>query len=661
LKTKITLLLLALLIMSNVFASHIVGGNFIITQTGANSYTVKIKVYRDCGPNSMAQMPTNINFGVYNKVTNAQQAQYTTGGPVINPVSLGDNCYTPSNICVQEGVYTININIPNNPQGYYLQTQLYARSTVITNISNSGSTGMSFYAEIPDPAIAGGNSTPDFGPYPSDGYLCVNNTKLLDFGLTDPNGDNLVYSLVEPLNSVGTGNLTSAGPYPAITWQAPYNLTNIVGGSPTMSINPTTGVITAAPTNIGVFVFAVRVEEFRNGIKIGEVRRDVQYQALPCTVDLPPTFINLQASNSVYINNNVCFDVLALDTNGQDTIYLDAFSSTPALIASYTAPVFNSPTYTYSNFQGAGNLTVSTYSVTHTNPGTNHDTINALGVGQIPIRFCFTPVCADLNQTFVLNLISYSLGCNGSDTVSTNVNLNVVSTIPVFNIELQDSTTVKYGDQICFDLFARDSINTTETLFVKPTGSSNFIGNYVPPTTQIVNNQTVNFYTNFLGNDTLYLNNYQNLGNGTGAYVNTAARYCLTADCSTVKEQRYFMNYIAYSTACGSDSVYKEAYLLVEPPKSYFKAIPNVFTPNNDGKNDVFALTGLSDPCEDFLNVLIYNRWGQLVYESNEIDFKWDGKNKNGGAAAEGTYFVIINGVYANKEIQNKYTLTVLR
>jgi gliding motility-associated-like protein len=52
--------------------------------------------------------------------------------------------------------------------------------------------------------------------------------------------------------------------------------------------------------------------------------------------------------------------------------------------------------------------------------------------------------------------------------------------------------------------------------------------------------------------------------------------------------------------------------------------IPNVFTPNGDGANDVFEIYGNKDALR-FVEVKIFNRWGEKVFESNDLNFKWDG------------------------------------
>jgi gliding motility-associated-like protein len=66
--------------------------------------------------------------------------------------------------------------------------------------------------------------------------------------------------------------------------------------------------------------------------------------------------------------------------------------------------------------------------------------------------------------------------------------------------------------------------------------------------------------------------------------------------------------------------------------------IPNVFTPNNDGINDVFTLKSIG---LNFVNALVYDRWGLKMYEWSVLNGGWDGKT-SGTDVPEGTYFYII-------------------
>ncbi len=100
----------------------------------------------------------------------------------------------------------------------------------------------------------------------------------------------------------------------------------------------------------------------------------------------------------------------------------------------------------------------------------------------------------------------------------------------------------------------------------------------------------------------------------------------------------YYYVEVAYgTTGCsGIDSVL----VLYKPCEGVLK-IPNVFTPNNDSKNDTYYIDGLCN-FEDF-HFVIYNRWGKIIYESTEADFKWDGKTNGGTEASEGVYYYVLH------------------
>ncbi|MGA0557269.1 gliding motility-associated C-terminal domain-containing protein [Larkinella sp. VNQ87] len=66
--------------------------------------------------------------------------------------------------------------------------------------------------------------------------------------------------------------------------------------------------------------------------------------------------------------------------------------------------------------------------------------------------------------------------------------------------------------------------------------------------------------------------------------------------------------------------------------------MPNVFTPNNDGRNDVFQPA----QCPRFVEsaeLIILNRWGVKVYQSSNISLQWDGKNNRGQELPGGLYY----------------------
>jgi gliding motility-associated-like protein len=90
-------------------------------------------------------------------------------------------------------------------------------------------------------------------------------------------------------------------------------------------------------------------------------------------------------------------------------------------------------------------------------------------------------------------------------------------------------------------------------------------------------------------------------------------------------------------------------------PSNY--TIPNVFTPNGDGINDCFEPNG-----NDIISfkISILNRWGVTIFDENDVC--WDGRNKSGEKATDGTYFYQLSIHFIDgKKLNTKGTLQLLR
>jgi gliding motility-associated-like protein len=86
--------------------------------------------------------------------------------------------------------------------------------------------------------------------------------------------------------------------------------------------------------------------------------------------------------------------------------------------------------------------------------------------------------------------------------------------------------------------------------------------------------------------------------------------------------------------------------------------LPNVFSPNGDGKNDLFSWV---ENAVKNMQGIIFDRWGKKIYEWEGLNNKWDGKF-NGNEAPEGVYFYVIVGTdILDKSFERKGTVTLLR
>jgi gliding motility-associated-like protein len=74
--------------------------------------------------------------------------------------------------------------------------------------------------------------------------------------------------------------------------------------------------------------------------------------------------------------------------------------------------------------------------------------------------------------------------------------------------------------------------------------------------------------------------------------------------------------------------------------------IPNVFTPNNDNNNDEFSINLSGITVTDY-NLKIYNKWGALMFTSQNSNINWDGRTAAGIKVPAGNYYyvVVINGI----------------
>ena len=87
--------------------------------------------------------------------------------------------------------------------------------------------------------------------------------------------------------------------------------------------------------------------------------------------------------------------------------------------------------------------------------------------------------------------------------------------------------------------------------------------------------------------------------------------------------------------------------------------IPNVFTPNEDGKNDVFTIksSGVKE-----ISLQIFNRWGAKLYEFTGAKASWDGLAPNSSKVPEGTYFFFVKAIgFDGQEIEKHGTVNLFR
>ena len=284
-------------------ATHQVGGHLEMKAIGdvPGHYRITVTNYLEDGTRGIAMQGSSGTVGIFRIRDNSLMTTFTvqqTGSkePVIY---ANEFCASQRNLNFVVWTYEADIQLApsnyNDAQGYYMSYQTRNRNTGINNISNPDQTGFTFYLQFPALQQNGQNisySSPHFGPINGE-YVCIGDPFTFAFGGTDADGDELRYSMVTPLDQKGTsgrGNTitVSAAPYPDVSWLSGFSATNAIPGSPTLRVNAQTGQLSVTATQLGLFVFAVKVEEYRNGVKIGEVRRDFQFLVIDCPPQTTP-------------------------------------------------------------------------------------------------------------------------------------------------------------------------------------------------------------------------------------------------------------------------------------------------------------------------------------------------------------------------------------
>ncbi len=302
------------LILSSVSlrANHILGGNFELNNTGTNGYfELKLNLFFDKARRAISQADNNLKVAIYRKSDDKLMKSMSLltfqleGTPLIY---TNEKCATTQGLNIAIISFTENLYLDpalyNEPLGYYVVWDRCCRN-VADNITNSLNAGMLFYLEFP-PLLKNGvefkNSSPKFVA-PNGEYICRGQPFKFDNGATDADGDQLRYSFVTPYNGFSGPSDPTPSPrgssnYPLINWTSGFGANTAIPSNPAMSIDAN-GSISVKSDQLGLYVFSVEVEELRNGVVIGRVRRDIQLKVIDCNAPPEKPVVFKDTSNPI--------------------------------------------------------------------------------------------------------------------------------------------------------------------------------------------------------------------------------------------------------------------------------------------------------------------------------------------------------------------------
>lgn len=445
-----------------IFATHIVGGEFEMIHKDNYTFEINLIMYfDDVNGNPEAEDPF-VQAYIYRKSDNTLMTSLvldnfgSTYVPYTNiECAIGE---LVTRRIFYSGMIYLSPETYNDPGGYYLVWQRCCRNGTITNIQNPGMTGQAFYLEFP-PVIKNGrrfvNTSPRLFPPLSD-YACVNHFYYVDFSGFDPDGDSLVYTLVQPLAGKSSAAdplpAPSSAPYPVVQWSQGISTMNTIPGRPPLQID-NKGLLTVVPIKTGLYVFSVLCEEYRKGEKIGEVVRDFQMLVIDCpdqgskpVLTVKNNLTNEYSDNPpdiyFYVEDEKCLEFTAKDLDNNENLSF------------HVRPV---------NFKGSLDNFLSV------NKGTLEDQNDS-----ISFKLCFPDCPLSMNQPHILDVIAGDDACPlplldtvrlkvfiepppnhpaRFDTAATHISYNIIEG-EFINLHLKASDMD--GDSIQFQVLAQD-------------------------------------------------------------------------------------------------------------------------------------------------------------------------------------------------------------
>ncbi len=620
--------------------------------------------------------------------------------------------------CVERRIYSTEIELPVSDSSYFFAFQTCCRNTELSNINFSDllAWGYSMFIEITPFAQQEYNSSPTFQELPPS-IICKDETTEFENFAFDIDGDQLVYGLYAPFIRInnGTSTLYSPPPYPPVNFIFPeFRFLDPLGINATFDIDAGTGYLRMIPDQVGQFIIGITVSEYRNGQLLSTVYRDFQQNVIQCQREVVANLEADSITNDGTFIFNVCnSDIVEINNLSTDTNFIDEFkwlfnigndvieyndwnlavsfptdgsftgqlslnanaecSDTANVIVNVSKELIagfmtdydtcvGGPVEFYNESRSSG--TEIKEWLWDFGDGNSIEQENVFhryeDPGEFNASLKITNIfsCTDSVQTLInwqpappIIVISpdYSEGCVPLLTTFTNLSSPIDSNYQIYwefgdnNFSSEFIPTHSYIEEGVYplsvsitsplgcyiDTVFHDLIKVESPPIANFQWSPDIVTGFDPVVSlNSTSERDIGWEWNINNQDVFFQENFEYVFADTGFQ-----------QISLLVEDQY---------GC-QDSVLK--IIDVVPGVSYF--LPNAFTPNQDGNNEEFKGVGVFDGIKDF-KLSIFDRWGQMVFSTIDINQGWDGRNfETGKEFSSGVYVCLVTFMEPRGNLKN--------
>jgi hypothetical protein len=274
-------------------AMKVRGGEIIYEWLSDSTYRFFVKVYINCkDTNGITTFP----ICYYSPCDSSGFSQTMQRWPVRPSGPIMPSPFLPKTMCDSPasqvyGFYAFwfysNVTLSSKCPIWRAFVSIDSRDTSF-NLANSRGKTLHLEAMLNTTSHGKWNSSPYFDNAPPTSFY-LDTPSTYNYQVVDPNGDSMAYQIVQPLaGAITTGCADLPGPLAFRTLGLPINTTtNPFPTGNTFSMNSSNGAMTFTPKYPGVMVLATRLLEYRNGVLIGSIMRDVSFTIPGTPTEVP--------------------------------------------------------------------------------------------------------------------------------------------------------------------------------------------------------------------------------------------------------------------------------------------------------------------------------------------------------------------------------------